>query len=160
LLRLTLQCCLSPCTPRHLLISIPGDAFECALLLRGSRQMPTHYNNFLGLFLFFFFAFLRPGFAVTPDTTDIPDAGKPVAGSLVSPAEGMGVRVLSHHGQWSSFFSMSGESEEIFLITGRLENTSGKPFTAVKLQCELLGDDNVAVLRDYGYNRKAEALRD
>jgi hypothetical protein len=55
---------------------------------------------------------------------------------------------------------MSGGSEEIFLITGRLENTSDKPLTAVKLQFELLGDDNVAVLRDYGYNRKAEALRD
>jgi hypothetical protein len=55
---------------------------------------------------------------------------------------------------------MGGGSEEILLITGRLENTSGKSLTAVKLQFELLGDDNVAILRDYGYNRKAEALRD
>src|SRR5262245_46283753 len=122
--------------------------------------MHTRCEIFLGLLLLFVCALPRPSFAVTPDTADIPDAGKPVPGSLVPPTDGLGVRVLSHHGEWSSFFSMSGGSEEIFLISGRLENTSGKPLTAVKLQFELLGDDNVAVLRDYGYNRKAEALRD
>ncbi len=116
-------------------------------------------KSFLGLLLLLCGVLLQSDLAVTPDTPDIPDAGKPVPGSLV-PADGLGVRVLSHKGEWSSFFSMSGGSEEIFLITGQVENTSDKPLTAVKLQFELLGDDNVAVLRDYGYNRKAEALRD
>ena len=97
--------------------------------------------------------------AVTPDSPYIPDAGKPVPGSLV-PAEGVGVRVLSHKGEWSSFFSMGDGAEEIFLITGKVENTAGKPLTAVKFQFELLDGDNVAVQRDYGYNRKAEMLRD
>src|SRR5216684_8064467 len=116
-------------------------------------------RRFLGLLLLLCGVLSQPALAATPDTADIPDAGKPVPGSLV-PADGLGVRVLSHMGEWSSFFSMGGGSEEIFLITGKVENTSGKPLTAVKLQFELLGDDNVAVLRDYGYNRKAETLRD
>lgn len=110
-------------------------------------------------FLFLIFSLPYAIFAAPPDTADIPDAGKPVPGSLV-PAEGVGVRVLSHKGEWSSFFSMSGGAEEIFLITGKVENTSGKPLTAVKFQFELLDGDNVAVQRDYGYNRKAEMLRD
>lgn len=118
-----------------------------------------HSRSFLGLLLLLCGVWSQLVPAVTPDAPDIPDAGKPVPGSLVS-ADGLGARVLSHKGEWSSFFSMGGGSEEILLITGRLENTSGKPLTAVKLQFELLGDDNVAVLRDYGYNRKAEALRE
>jgi hypothetical protein len=122
--------------------------------------MRIRFGVFPGLLLLLFCNLPCSLLALTPDTPDIPEAGKAVPGSLVPPAEELGVRVLSHHGEWSSFFSMSGGSEEIFLITGRLENTSGKPLTAVKLQFELLGDDNVAVLRDYGYNRKAEALRD
>jgi hypothetical protein len=101
----------------------------------------------------------RPLWAVTPDTPDIPDAGKPVPGALV-PADGLGIRVLSHRGEWSSFFSMGGGAEEIFLITGKVENTSSKPLTAVKFQFELLDEDSVVILRDYGYNRKAEALRE
>ncbi len=121
--------------------------------------MRTRFGVFARLLLLFCGALPGLSFAVPPDALDIPNVGKPVPGSLVA-ADGLGVRVLSHKGEWSSFFSMSGGSEEIFLITGRLENTSGKPLTSVKLQFELLGDDNVAVLRDYGYNRKAEALRD
>jgi len=52
---------------------------------------------------------------------------------------------------------MKRGAEPILLITGRLENTSDKPVTYVKLQFELLGEDNVVVFRDHGYNRKAEA---
>jgi hypothetical protein len=47
-----------------------------------------------------------------------------------------------------------------FLISGQLENTAGKPLTYVKLRFELLGEDDLVVFRDYGYNRKAEALRE
>jgi len=94
------------------------------------------------------------------DAPEFPDAAPtPVPGSLVPPV-GPGVRVLSHRGEWTSFFTMNGGSEEIFLISGRLENTTDQPLTYVKLQFELLGEDQVVILRDYGYNRKAEALRE
>lgn len=94
-----------------------------------------------------------------PDVQGIPDAPTAVPGTLV-PTDGLGVRVLDHRGEWTSFFSMSGGSEQILLINGQLENTSGKPLTYIKLQFELLGEDDVVVFRDYGYNRKAEALRE
>jgi len=93
------------------------------------------------------------------DATGIPDAPTAVPGSLV-PTDGLSVRLLSHSGEWTSFFSMSGGSEPILVINGRLENTSGKPLTYVKLQFELLGEQDVVVFRDHGYNRKAEALRE
>jgi len=118
-----------------------------------------HCQGLSFLFLFLSFSLPSATFAVTPSSPDIPDAGKPVPGTLV-PAEGVGVQVVSHKGEWSSFFSMSGGAEEIFLITGQVENTLGKPLTAVKFQFELLDEDNVVVQRDYGYNRKAEMLRD
>ena len=95
--------------------------------------------------------------AAPPDTTGIPDAPTAVPGNLV-PTDGLGIRLLSHRGAWTSFFSMGG-SESMLLINGRLANDSEKPLTYVKLQFELLGENNVVVFRDYGYNRKAEALR-
>jgi hypothetical protein len=55
---------------------------------------------------------------------------------------------------------MEGDAEPIFLITGKVKNTSGKPLTYIKLQFELLDEDGGVVVRDYGYNRKAEELRD
>jgi len=94
------------------------------------------------------------------DALDMPAAAPtPVPGSVVQ-TDGLGVRLLSHHGEWTSFFSMNGGAEPIFLISGQLENTAGKPLSYVKLQFELLGEDEVVVFRDHGYNRKAEALRD
>ena len=97
--------------------------------------------------------------AAPPDTAGIPDAPTTVPGSLV-PTDGLGVRLLSHNGEWTSFFSMSGGSEPILLINGRLENASGKLLTYVKLQFELLGEQEIVVFRDHGYNRKAEVLRE
>lgn len=97
--------------------------------------------------------------AAPPDVQGIPDAPTVVPGSVV-PTDGLGVRLLSHSGEWTSFFSMSGGAEAILLINGQLENTSDKPLSYVKLQFELLGEDNVVVFRDHGYNRKAEALRE
>jgi hypothetical protein len=94
-----------------------------------------------------------------PDVQGIPDAPIAVPGTLM-PIDGLGARVLDHHGEWTSFFSMSGGSEQILLINGQIENTSGKPLAYVKLQFELLGEDDVVMFRDYGYNRKAEALRE
>jgi hypothetical protein len=97
--------------------------------------------------------------AIVPDAQSIPDAAVPVPGSLAV-TDALGVRVLSHRGEWTVFASMGGDAESIFLITGQIENISGKPLSYVKFQFELLGEDKAVVFRDYGYNRKAEALRD
>jgi hypothetical protein len=102
---------------------------------------------------------LSSRWAAALDIQGIPDAGKPVSGSLVLPP-GVNVQVSTHKGEWSSFASMEGDAEPIFLITGSLKNSSGKPLTYVKFQFELLDEDGVVVVRDYGYNRKAEELRD
>src|SRR5439155_15998415 len=109
--------------------------------------------------LLFFCSFPSLIWAVPPDVTGLPDAPTAVPGTLV-PTDGLGVRFLTHHGEWTSFLSMSGGGEPILLINGQLENTSGKPLTYVKLQFELLGEDNVVVFHDHGYNREAEALRE
>jgi len=120
--------------------------------------MGTRIGLLLGLMLV---SWSSPGLApaAPPDTSSIPDAPTAVPGTLV-PADALGVRLLSHRGEWTSVLSMGGDAEPILLITGQLENTSGNPVTYVKLQCELLGEDNVVVFRDHGYNRKAEALRE
>jgi hypothetical protein len=119
-------------------------------------------NTWTGMLFGLLFLFLNtPAWvsATSPDSPDIPDAPQAVPGSLV-PTGDIGARIVSHHGEWTSFFSMSGGAEPILLINGQLENLSDKPLTYVKLQFELLGDDGVVVLRDYGYNRKAEVLRE
>ena len=120
--------------------------------------MGTRSGLLLGLMLVSWsFPGLTP--AAPPDTAGIPDAPTAVSGTLVPP-DGLGVRVLTHRGEWTSFMSMGDSAEPILLISGQLENTSDKPVTYVKLQFELLGEDNVVVFRDHGYNRKAEALRE
>jgi hypothetical protein len=93
------------------------------------------------------------------DTPDLPDATTPVSGSLIV-VPNAGIRILTHRGEWSTFFSTSGSGESFFLIAGEFENTSGKALTYVKLQFELLNEDGTVVTRDFGYNRKAEALRE
>jgi len=93
------------------------------------------------------------------DTPNLPDANEPIPGSLIV-LPNAGIRILTHRGEWSAFFSTGGSGESFFLIAGELENTSGKPLTYVKLQFELLNKDGIVVVRDYGYNRKAEGLRE
>jgi hypothetical protein len=109
------------------------------------------------------YAFLLSLFSVSSipalDVPDLPDAGKPISGSLIVPSNAS-IRIVAHHGEWTTFFSTGGSSEPFFLITGQLENTSGKPLTYAKFQFELLSEDGVVLHRDYGYNRKAEALRE
>jgi hypothetical protein len=102
-----------------------------------------------------------PHWAIAVDVPDMPDVTlTPVSGSLVQ-AEGLGVHFLFHRGE-RAFLPLfaSGGAVPAFLISGQLENTSGKPLTYVKLRFELLGEDEIVVSRDYGYNRKAEALRE
>lgn len=99
----------------------------------------------------------RPSAAL--DISDLPEANQAISGALVIPSHAP-IRIVSHRGEWSAFFGTGGSSEPFFLITGQLENTSGKPLTYVKFQFELLSKDGVVLQHDYGYNRKAEALRE
>lgn len=101
-----------------------------------------------------------PTLAAPEPGPDIPDAAEPVPGSLVPVEARHGIRVTAYKGEWSAFFSMGGGSEAILLITGSLENTRDTPLSYVKFQYELLGENGIVVFRDYGYNRKAEVLRD
>jgi len=93
------------------------------------------------------------------DTLNLPDATTNITGSHVV-LPNAGINILAHHGEWGAFFGTGGDGESYFLIAGEVENTSGKPLTYVKFQFELLAKDDTVVMRDYGYNRKAEALRD
>jgi hypothetical protein len=113
-----------------------------------------HYWGFL------FALWLLPHVSFAIDVPDLPGAGPgPLIGETV-PTDGLGVGILSHSGQWASLLGTGGSSEPLFLISGQVENRTKKPLTYIKLQCELLGQDNVTVFRDYVYNRKAEALRE
>jgi hypothetical protein len=94
------------------------------------------------------------------DVPDLPEASRGPVSGKTAPSVGSDVKILSHQGQWTSLLGTGGSSEPLFLISGQLENLAKKPLTYVKLQCELLGQDDVTVYRDYVYNRKAEALRD
>jgi hypothetical protein len=89
----------------------------------------------------------------------MPDVGTAVLGSLV-PSVGTGAQITSHRGEWSVLASLEGAAEPIFLIAGQLKNLTDKPLTYVKFQFELLDQNGVVIVRDYGYNRKAEALRE
>ena len=86
--------------------------------------------------------------------------GPPVTGKVAEEGKIKGIMITSHSGQWTMFFTAMGTSIPVFLVNGKVQNTSWKGLTYVKLQFELLGEDKIAVYRDYGYNRKAEALRD
>ena len=115
------------------------------------------YTTAVGCAFFWFFLFVPQLHAL--DVPDLPDATKSISGSLIVPP-GTSIRILSHRGEWTSFFSTGGSGEPFFLIAGQLENTLGKPVTYVKFQFELLSEDGIVIHRDYGYNRKAEALRE
>lgn len=109
---------------------------------------------------FVFALWLLPQVSSAIDVPDLPGAGPgPLVGESVA-TDGLGVGILSHQGQWTSLLGTGGSSEPLFLISGQVENRAKKPLAYIKLQCELLGQENVTVFRDYVYNRKAEALRE
>jgi hypothetical protein len=124
-----------------------GDLFE------------EHMNSQLRLTTLLFLLLCTPPRIGAVDTQNIPDAGKAVSGVL-APSPGIGAQIVAHKGEWSVFASMEGDGGPIFLITGQLKNTSSKPLAYVKMQFELLDDEGVVIVRDYGYNRQAEALRE
>ncbi len=96
--------------------------------------MRTRIGILLGLLL----SCGPPHWAIAIDAPDMPDVTlTPVPGSLVQ-TEGLGVRLLSHRGQWTFLPSFAGGvAVTTFLIRGQLDKTSGKPLTYVKLQFEL-----------------------
>jgi hypothetical protein len=148
-------------SPREDGFSLSNTRIPCAsassLCVPREQFMDTWKTSFCGFLLVFC---LLPYDSFAIDVPDLPGSGpEPMVGTLL-PTDGLGVRILSHEGQWTALFGTGGSSEPMFLISGRLENIAGKPLTYVKLQCELLGEDNVTVFRDYVYNRKAEALRE
>ena len=107
---------------------------------------------------FLFFILLVPRLYAF-DVQHLPNATQPITGSLIVPPN-TSIRIVSHRGEWTAFFSTGGSGEPFFLIAGQFENTTGKPLTYIKFQFELLSKDGVVLHRDYGYNRKAEALRE
>lgn len=75
------------------------------------------------------------------------------------------VTIVSHDGAWADLTGVGpvgelGEAESFYLISGTLQNDSKHPIGYVKLSYELLGESGEVVFREYGYNRKAEDLRD
>ena len=85
--------------------------------------------------------------AVTP----APSAAPPAA-----------ARIVREEARWTSIAPVdelgSGEAG-MFLISGEVRNDGGAPLADVRMAYELLAD-GVVVAREYGYNRRAEALRD
>jgi hypothetical protein len=88
------------------------------------------------------------------------ETGPLVTGKVVEDGKVKDVIIISHSGQWTAFPSMGGGNLAAFLVSGKVQNTSGKKLTYVKFQFELVGEDEIVLYRDYGYNRKAEMLRD
>jgi hypothetical protein len=109
--------------------------------------------------LFFVLLNSSPRWGGAIDAPNIPDSGKSVPGVL-APTPGVNAQITTHKGEWSVFASMQGDAEPIFLITGTLKNISTQPLAYVKMQFELLDDEGVVIVRDHGYNRQAEALRE
>ena len=72
------------------------------------------------------------------------------------------VRIVSQQARWTGpapSGELGDDREPWFLISGEIENTGTQPLAHVRLVYELLDADTV-VAREFGYNRRAEALRD
>ncbi|GIW41284.1 MAG: hypothetical protein KatS3mg076_1861 [Candidatus Binatia bacterium] len=74
------------------------------------------------------------------------------------------VEILSQRGYWTGLrgpdFLRDAEEGTYFVVSGRLENRSGRALLAVKLAYELLDAEGHVVASEFGYNRRAEALRE
>jgi hypothetical protein len=77
-----------------------------------------------------------------------------------------GVRIAQQSARWTGLIpldDLQGADETMFIISGEIENTGLAPVAWVKLGYELLdgSDDHPIVLAsEFGYNRRAEALRE
>jgi hypothetical protein len=73
-----------------------------------------------------------------------------------------GARIVAQQARWTSLLAideLSADGNSLFVISGTVRNESGAPLAHVRLVYELLAGDAV-VASEYGYNRRAEALRD
>lgn len=93
--------------------------------------------------------------AVTPHPEGSPAVAAPTAG----------IRIVSQAARWTSLLTadeLRDNGDTMFLISGEIENTGAGPVRWVKLTYELLADTasgEVVLASEYGYNRRAEALR-
>lgn len=73
------------------------------------------------------------------------------------------VRVEWVEGRWTELSgadSLSNDARSLFLISGELRNAGDAPITWVKLGFDLLDERYAVVAHEFGYNHRAEALRD
>ena len=71
-------------------------------------------------------------------------------------------RIVSQGARWTSLLpvdDLAAGGEGFFLISGEVRNDGTAPLADVRLVYELVAD-GVVVAREYGYNRRAEALRE
>jgi hypothetical protein len=72
------------------------------------------------------------------------------------------VRIVSQQARWTGpgpSSELGDDREPWFLISGELENQGSQALAHVRVVYELLAA-GVVVAREFGYNRRAEALRD
>src|SRR3990172_352345 len=87
--------------------------------------------------------------------------GLVVLGDVAADGTDRGVRVSEHWGVWRGLLVPgAGWNVLVFTISGALRNLTGGEFTYVKLEYELLDGGGAVVHRDFGYNTRAEALRE
>lgn len=115
------------------------------------------YTTRVSRVFFSLFPSVPPAHAL--DMPNLPNVTKPISGTVIVPPN-VAIRIITHRGEWSAFFSTGGGDAPFFLIAGQLENTSEKPLSYVKFQFELLNKNGIVAHRDHGYNRQAEALRE
>jgi hypothetical protein len=78
------------------------------------------------------------------------------------PTAAPAARIVSQQARWTSLApvdALTADTDGMFLISGEVRNDGPVPLADVRLVYELLADGAV-VAREYGYNRRAEALRD
>ena len=80
---------------------------------------------------------------------------------LPTPAP-VAARIVTQGARWTSLLpvdDLAAGGEGFFLISGEVRNDGTAPLADVRLVYELVAD-GVVVAREYGYNRRAEALRE
>lgn len=82
--------------------------------------------------------------------------------ALLAAASAPAVRILDQQARWTgpgTHSDLGDDREPWFLISGELQNQGSQPLAHVRIVYELLAG-GVVVAREFGYNRRAEALRD
>lgn len=105
-------------------------------------------------------------YAFHPQTKVWPDVSPAAAPAALG--EASRIVVVEHQGRWASLGRLSPVGDRLaederggfYVISGTLRNDSRQPVDFVELSYELLDDRGRVVLRDQGYNRTAETLRD